>query len=135
MPNATVRANARTTPNRRGQSVDDPCAKVSFFAMRDGKKLPKATGTQLPRCFWNVRPTGDYRRDCRTGENLALEYLELQERPNSCSYLQIIVSDMPRELTGVEIGFLTVVAHSAAAGASAGRSVVRHWRELAARGA
>jgi hypothetical protein len=130
MPNATLRANARTT-TKLSQPADDQLAKVSFFAIRDGKILAKPTASPLPRCFWNVRSTGDYGTDCRTGENLALEYLELQERGDSGSYLQLIVADMPRKLTGVEVGFLTVVAHSAAAGANEGRRLVRYWSESA----
>jgi hypothetical protein len=32
---------------------------LSFVASRDGKTLPKPTGHQLPRCFWNVTGTGE----------------------------------------------------------------------------
>jgi hypothetical protein len=91
---------------------------LSFVAMRDGKTLPKATKKQLPACFWNVAGTGHYGEDCEIGETLALEYLALEEADsNGMGHLPKIVGDMPRELTGVEVGFLCTVSRAAGAGA------------------
>jgi hypothetical protein len=67
------------------------------------------------RRFWCVEPTGDYEEDCDTGHRYALAYLHYQA--GEASALQWIVAAMPREkLTGIEIGFLSVVAHAAEAG-------------------
>jgi len=39
----------------------------------------------------------------------------------------MIVADMPRELTGVEVGFLTMVSYAAGAGAYRARQVAAYW--------
>ena len=70
------------------------------------------------RCWWNVKPTGDYGKDCQTGRQFALEYLAFEQRDKGGpGGLQYIVEAMPRELTGVEIGFLSMVSWAAGAGA------------------
>jgi hypothetical protein len=96
---------------------------LSFVAMRDGKTLPKPTGDQWPRCWWNVASTGDYEQDVKIGKRLALEYLAFESADEDGSgHLQMIVADMPRPLTGVEIGFLIVVSRAAGSrAAEAGR--------------
>jgi hypothetical protein len=104
---------------------------LSFVASRDGKTLPKATGEQWPRCFWNVAATGSYEQDCKIGQRLALEYLALEEADKDGSgHLQMIVEDMPRSLTGVEIGFLIIVSLAAGAGAAEARRVHKYWHEM-----
>jgi hypothetical protein len=86
MTKTTTRAHS--TPLR---TVWIPLA-LSFVAMRDGKTLPKPTKKQLPACFWNVAGTGDYAEDCKIGEQLALEYLALEEsEENSMGHLPKIV--------------------------------------------
>jgi hypothetical protein len=102
-------------------------------ASRDGKTLPKATGDQWPRCFWNIAGTGDYGQDCRIGQRLALEYLVFEEaQEDGGCHLQMIVEDMPLPLTGVEIGFLVMVSPAASAGAAAVRRVHKYWHEVSA---
>lgn len=66
--------------------------------------------------FWTVSPSGNYSADCKTGNALALEYLKFLTK--SAFPLQWIVFDMPREATGIEVGFLGVVTRAAALGAS-----------------
>jgi hypothetical protein len=113
----------------RARRRHDPIG-LSFVADRDGKTLPKWTGDQNPRCFWNVTPTGDYGPDCKIGRVLGLEYLALQEADTGGpAYLGMIVRDMPRPLTGVEIGFLTMVAYAASAGADRAREIAAYWEE------
>lgn len=89
--------------------------RLSFVATRDGKALPKPKGNQLGRCFWHVKPSGDYGKDCVTGRALALEYLSFaEEKTGDCPpFLPWIVRDMPRALT---VGFLTMVSYAAGAG-------------------
>jgi hypothetical protein len=107
-----------------------PIAELSFVADRDGKTLPKPTGDQWPRCFWNVTPTGDYWRDCVIGRALGLEYLALEEADaGGPGHLSNIVADMPCALTGVEVGFLTMVAYAAGAGATRARAISAYWDE------
>jgi hypothetical protein len=106
---------------------------LSFVAPRDGKTLAKASGDQWPRCFWNVAGTGDYNQDCKIGEQLALEYLAFEEaEEDGGGNLQMIVGDMPRPLTGVEIGFLIMVSLAAGAGAAEARRVAKHWQKMSA---
>jgi hypothetical protein len=75
MSKHTVRAIALPTPDHPDAAIPDPVGRLSFVAPRDGKILPKPTGGQLGRCFWHGKATGDYVKDCLTGEALALEYL------------------------------------------------------------
>ena len=79
-----------------------------------------------PRHFWRVKPSGDYGADCELGTRLGLEYLAYQNTVEG-SYLQQIVADMPRNLTGVEIGFLTMVSFAAGAGAHRAREIAAYW--------
>ena len=108
---------------------------LSFVVDRAAAGLPPATGKLSPRCFWHVAPTGDYLADTDTGHRLALEYLEADDvsRPPP---LQWIVRDMPRELSGIEVGFLSVIHRAAMADKTAGRRDVEQriawavWHEL-----
>jgi hypothetical protein len=105
-----------------------PIAELSFVADRDGTTLPRPTDDQSPCCFWNVTPTGDYGKDCEIGGRLALEYLALEEADiHWPGHLPKIVEDMPRQLTGVEVGFLVMVAYAAGAGADRARKIAAHW--------
>jgi hypothetical protein len=108
MSKTTVKRSRRAVTN---PIVDHPVARLSFVASRDGMTLPKWTEGQLPRCFWHVKPTGD--RQEADSHGLPL--------------LPGIVADMPRKLTGVEIGFLSVMSHAARAGVGAARELVAYW--------
>lgn len=106
--------------SRRKRS-DDPIAKLSFVGDRKNRKPG-----EFPRCWWHVKPSGDYGADCELGTRLGLEYLAfLETHERSC--LQHIVRDMPRKLTGVEIGFLTMVSYAAGAGADRAREIAAYW--------
>ena len=100
-------------------------------------RTPK--GEPRPPCFWNIRSTGDRYRDEVIGQHLALEYLDYEERlEDGPGFMPMIVRSMPRELTGIEIGFLTLISYAAKAGAFEARRVAAYWadcrkdRELAA---
>lgn len=113
-----------STHSPKRHAAPNPFASLSFVAVRDGKKLPKPEKGQWPRCFWHVQSSGDYGADCIIGEELALEYINFAALNTSCpSILGWIVSDMPRELTGVEIGFLDIVACCIPAGAPRAKQV------------
>lgn len=117
MPNMSVRAAAEGMPKAQYPS---------FVADR-----PRAKAGQGGRCWWSVNPTGDYGKDCKTGEALALEYLAYEERTGAPD-LPMIVKDMPRDFTGVEVGFLTTVSVAAEAGANRARRVSQYWAECEA---
>ena len=103
-------------------------AGLSFVASRDGKSLPKPIGDQCGRCFWNVAATDEYDQDCNTGVRLALEYLAFEEaNVGGAGHLQMIVKDMPRAFTGVEVGFLQMVSFAAGAGAKEARRISAYW--------
>ncbi|RWL16569.1 MAG: hypothetical protein E5X61_33095 [Mesorhizobium sp.] len=79
------------------------------------EKLPfigtrkKGEPGDVPRHFWRVQPSGDYNADCLTGRKAALQYLAYEEADKGGGLLAHIVGDMPRELTGIEVGFLQIV--------------------------
>lgn len=104
--------------------TDHPIARLSFVVSRRGQK---------GRCFWSVAATGDYSHDCKIGEGLALEYLAYEEADeDGPGHLPQIVADMPRTLTGVEVGFLSIVAYAAGAGAWRARQIADYWRKAEA---
>ena len=110
-----------------------PLDLLPFTAVRDGKQLPKPTGDQFPRCFWHVQPTGDYHADCKTGQQFALAYLEYEENDvGGCGVLNMIVQDMPREMSGIEHSFLQMVCFQAKAGRGEAKRIARYWEECAA---
>lgn len=110
-----------------------PLDLLPFTAHRDGKLLPKPTGDQLPRCFWHVQPTGDYAVDCRTGQQYALAYLDYEEGDvGGSGVLNLIVQDMPRELSGIEHAFLQMVCFQAKAGKGRARRIASFWEGAAA---
>ena len=105
--------------------VADPLAELSFVGDRVNSRPH-----QFPRCFWTVKATGNYGEDCQIGHKLALEYLAMEEADvGGPGHLQMIVQDMPRELTGIEIGFLTMVSFAAGSGADAARRTAAYWEE------
>ena len=72
-------------------------------------------------------------RDDKLGHALALEYLAFEEADtHGPGHLPKIVADMPRSLTAIEIGFLTLVAYAASAGADRAREIVAYWEEQSA---
>jgi hypothetical protein len=114
---ATPDGLARLSRPRARRGEDDPIARLSFVAMRDGRALLLPTEGQFPRCFWHVKPTGDLRADDLAGEKLALEYLAFEEADKGgMGNLQLIVGDMPRKLGPIEISFLAMVSYAAGAG-------------------
>ena len=117
------------TATKRARPVDDdPVARLSFVATRDGRALLLPTEGQFPRCFWHVEPTGDPRAADLAGEKLALEYLAFEEaNKGGGGHLQLIVGDMPRKLGPIEISFLTMVSYAASAGAQRARDIAAYW--------
>lgn len=71
------------------------------------KHLPFVTDYADGRCFWDVKPSGDYSEDVKRGVNIAQIYLSAIEHKNATPPLQWIVEHMPRELDGCMVGFLS----------------------------
>lgn len=88
--------------------------------------LPFVVDRNKRRSFWHVSPSGDYVKDCDLGNKFALKYLAY-EHANKSAMLGWIVRDMPKKHSGVEVGFLTLVALSAGASATHAKQVVAHW--------
>lgn len=110
-----------------------PLDLLPFTALRDGKQLPKPIGDQWPRCFWHVNPTGDHAEDCNTGRQYALVYLDFEENDvGGSGVLNMIVKDMPREMSGIEHTFLQMVCFQAKAGRGRARRLAAHWEGAAA---
>jgi hypothetical protein len=93
------------------------------------ERSPCAEG-EFPRHFWTVRPTGDHGEDCRTGDRYALTYLRFEAALDHNLHpfiLPWIVRDMPRELTGIEIGFLTIIDAAAQHGIAEAERLSAYW--------
>lgn len=119
---------ANTKPSASSRKLH-PADELSFTRIR-----PKAEwkGTKLtPRCWWSVTPSGDYAEECEVGSAMALEYFDYCERPDGGNCLAHIVADMPRELSGIEIGFLAIIDAAAKAGRNNGRNTARYWQRSA----
>ena len=95
--------------------------KVISSAVKLGQeiiKLPfvkKRTKGMERNHFWSVEPTGDFTKDCQTGRAYGALALEFMKKKNMRSLLTWVVLDMPRsgESSGIEIGFLSVIATAA----------------------
>ena len=118
-------------------SGDDAAPPVELDVLSLSFVTDERPGNGSPRCFWNVKPTGDYTADCEKGHELALEAVAFirQDRSGlSTHLLGWIVGDMPRgkEMTDIEVGFLYGFAHMAAHGEASFRRVLAYWAEKAA---
>jgi hypothetical protein len=62
------------------------------------------------RVFWAVSSSGDYPADVEAGQQMAIEWLRVVGGLNiGAVLLGWIVTDMPRKLTGLEVGFLCTI--------------------------
>lgn len=62
------------------------------------------------KSFWMVSPSGDWSKDNETGRAYALQFARAMAETKNFFMLQRIVSDMPSEHTGIEVGFLSAIA-------------------------
>jgi hypothetical protein len=98
-------------------------SELSFTSIRE-----KPEKGQLPRCFWNVTPAGNFAADNALGTKLGLEYLSFEEEDvDGPGILNQIVNDMPRPLTVVERSFLQMVCFQARAGRGYARRLKSYW--------
>jgi hypothetical protein len=106
-------------------------ARGGTVAARRATRLAKRSKGSFakPRNYWSVNATGNYHEDCALGRVLALEYLAHEEanRHGPC-LLAWIVADMPRPLTGVEIGFLELVGLQSRAAPGRAAQITENWR-------
>lgn len=112
---------------------------MSTAAVNDINALPfigkrkKHEHGKHPRHFWRVKPNGDYGQECKIGIDYALKYLAYEEADRGGTILANIVSDMSRDLTGIEIGFLQMVAFAAADGVGRARRISAYWTDCEAK--
>jgi hypothetical protein len=98
-------------------------ARLPFVGRRD----PGEPG--FPRHFWKVRSIDNGRlADCALGGEYALAYLRVEAAAEHKLLLPWIVADMPRELTQLEIAFLSLVGVAACAGRHQAEAVEAHYR-------
>jgi len=98
---------------------DDFSNKIKRFSVLPFVKVDAATGAVS---YWNVEPSGDYSADCAAGRQLAMttaRFIASERAPNILAH---IVQAMPRQHTGVEVGFLFAFA-LLAAGKAAGAAI------------
>jgi hypothetical protein len=89
---------------------------------------PKSRGN-VKRSFWHVEPTGRYGEDCKTGTGFALELLRYQRKEDTgSSHLAAIVRHMPRDLSGIEVGFLETIGYAAQFGLLQAERQVAYWK-------
>jgi hypothetical protein len=97
----------RTSKKKSPDLIDGPNAAdaLSFMARRK----PAGSGIK----YWHIKPTGSYAEDCKTGANLAAEYLAfLGKYPTvgNGTLLTCIVSEMlGKAWSGVHVGFLSEI--------------------------
>ena len=123
----TERADTSASRKRASRPPQHhPADDLSFTRMRPRSEW---RGTNLlPRCWWSVAPSGDYRADCATGTKMALEYLAyINGEASTGGCLGLIVQEMPRELSGIEVAFLTMLDIAAKAGQARAVRVSAFW--------
>lgn len=85
--------------------------------VREATKEERKNGARA-RIFWDVQPTGDYRRDCDIGTSYAkqaLAYIRAQDFPVLFNWAVFGMLDIGRERSGIEVGFLAFFANLSAA--------------------
>ena len=60
--------------------------------------------------FWSVVSDGDHNDNCAAGRDYATALINYFVDFDDASLLPRVIADMPRDLRGVEIGFLTALA-------------------------
>jgi hypothetical protein len=91
-------------------------------------QAPKSR-TNPKRSFWHVEPTGDFHKDCRKGSEFAFELLRYeQEEKSGTSFLAMIVRQMPRDLSGIEVGFLETIGYAAQFGLLQAERRTAYWK-------
>lgn len=84
---------------------------VSDSKARMGPQNPKG------RSFWDVRPTGDYGKDCATGGEYALAALRYAHDADCKQAISWAIQSMPGydNSSGIEVGFSSTIADYALA--------------------
>ena len=79
--------------------------------------LPFVKKTKNSIHFWNVRPSGDYIKDCETGRSYGAMAFEHMTRTDFIALFTWCVLDMPKRehSSGIEVGFLEYFAERATA--------------------
>jgi hypothetical protein len=103
----------QSTANSRHPAGEEPKARR---AVRPPKLSFQTKGRGGTHSWWGgVKPTGNHTEDCRIGRELGREWLATSHTHGGLASLAWIVADMPREIYGLEVGFLREVATHASA--------------------
>lgn len=85
---------------------------------------PARSGPQNPygRCFWDVTPSGDYRKDCTTGATYAHEAIEYGFATRSVHAITWALLSMPGydKSSGIEVTFAETITFYAQVAADRG---------------
>lgn len=77
-----------------------------------------------------MSPSGDYAVDCRTGEEYAVAYLRYRAIDKcTAPSLPSIVADQTRDLSGIEVGFLSMIDYAEVHGLIAAERLLAYWKE------
>jgi hypothetical protein len=89
----------------------------------------RSSNWRKPEAVLRPHPSGDYGNDCETGAGFALELLRWEEeQAGGVSYLAMIIRQMPRDLTGVEVGFLETIGYAAHFGLLQAERRLAYWK-------
>lgn len=77
-----------------------------------------------------MSPSGDYAVDCRTGEEYAVAYLRYRAIDKcTAPSLPSIVADQTRDLSGIEVGFLSMIDYASVHGLIAAERLLAYGRK------
>ena len=97
-------------PFRKPESPELPPVTTLSFVHDYWVRPPNRKRGKSFRVFWAVSPSGDYLADCEAGQQMALEWFRFCGNRNlGPVLLGWIVQDMPRDLTGLEVNFLSTI--------------------------
>lgn len=118
------------------QSELAPIEITSLSFVRDFRTTSVKPGERRKnfRCFWVVSPSGDYCADCVTGEKMALELIRYWDAAShrhlhlgASGMLTSFACDMPPYVTGIEVGFWSIIGAAAQAGSHHGEALAHRW--------
>jgi hypothetical protein len=73
----------------------------------------KRTKGRDRNCFWDVKPTGSYVKDCQTGATYGAMALAFMGKDDFPSFLGWCAYDMPKDWSGIEVGFFHFISRVA----------------------
>jgi hypothetical protein len=97
----------------KSKVTSEPKENQEVVEITDLPFVKKRTGRMDKNCFWDVKPTGDYVKDCQTGATYGALALEFMKKDNFRAWLSWSAGCMPKDFSGIEVGFLFFFARAA----------------------